>query len=225
MIHLLIVHEFKLMCNIIATVLEDEADIHVAGSATTLQDALDRIARGRIDIVLCSTRLPDDGALKLTRALLKDAPQVKIIALGLAEHKGHILEFIEAGVNGYVLRENSLEELIETIRAVQRGQAIVSPEIAAALIERITTLTQAYEQIGASLPEAVNLTERELQVLQLLNRGLSNREIADRLVIEVGTVKNHVHNILEKLGVSSREEAATLLALVERQIKNNPDES
>ncbi|MBN2385676.1 MAG: response regulator transcription factor [Anaerolineales bacterium] len=217
MINILVVHEYELMCHIISAVFDDEDDIHVAGSATDLKNAIRQIKRGNIDIVLVSTRLPDQGALKLTKKLLKEEPEVKIIALGISENKGHILQFVEAGVNGYVLHENSLDDLIETIHAVHADRAFVSPEIASALIERVSQLTQAFEQIGVNVPETIDLTNRELEVLELLNQDLSNKEIADRLVIEVGTVKNHVHNILGKLGVNTREDAAALQTLIENR--------
>jgi two-component system nitrate/nitrite response regulator NarL len=218
MINLVIVHEYELMCHIISVVLEDEADIYIAGTATNYTTAMELIQRGNIDIALVSTRLPDQEALKLTRRLLKEQPDVKIIAMGISENKEHILQFVEAGVNGYVLQENSLDDLIGTIRAVHADRAFVSPEIASALIERVSALTLAFERLGATVPQTIDLTDRELEVLKLLDQNLSNKEIAERLVIEVGTVKNHVHNILDKLGVSTREEAAALLTMIEKKL-------
>ena len=218
MINLVIVHEYELMCHIISVVLEDEADIYIAGTATNYTNAMELIQRGNIDIALVSTRLPDQEALKLTRRLLKEQPDVKIIAMGISENKEHILQFVEAGVNGYVLQENSLDDLIGTIRAVHADRAFVSPEIASALIERVSALTLAFERLGATVPQTIDLTDRELEVLKLLDQNLSNKEIAERLVIEVGTVKNHVHNILDKLGVSTREEAAALLTMIEKKL-------
>lgn len=217
MINILIVHEYRLMGHIIASVLEGGQDLHVAGVASTPRSAFEQVRTKVVDIVLVSARLPDQGALKLTRRLLKAGQAVKIIALGLSEEKRTILEYVEAGVDGYILRENSLEELITTIHAVQANQAIVSPEIASALIERIATLARAFEDIGLNLPEEANLTDREREVLELVNQGLTNRDIAERLVIEVGTVKTHVHSILEKLGVNTREEAGAWLSLMDQR--------
>jgi DNA-binding NarL/FixJ family response regulator len=221
MINILIVHEYELMCHIISAVLEDEADINIVGTATNQKNAMELIQRGYIDIILVSTRLPDQGALRLTRKLLKEKPDVKIIALGISENKERILQFVEAGVNGYVLQENSLDDLISTIRAVHTDRAFVSPEIASALIDRVSSLTLAFESIGASVPAAVDLTDRELEVLKLLDQNLSNKEIAERLVIEVGTVKNHVHSILGKLGASTREEASALLKMIEKKSESS----
>lgn len=221
MINVLIVHEYELMCNIISVVLDDEAGINIAGTTTNHRNALRMIGKGNIDIVLVSVRLPEQGALKLTRRLLKKKPEVKIIALGISDKKEHILEFIESGVNGYVLQENSLDDLVGTIRAVYRNRAYVSPEIASALINRISALSLAFEEFGAKVPESIELTGRELEILKLLDENLSNHEIADHLVIEVGTVKNHVHNILRKLGVSNRDEAAALLTIIQKKTETS----
>jgi DNA-binding NarL/FixJ family response regulator len=113
-----------------------------------------------------------------------------------------------------VLKNDSVDELLSRIRAAQRGRALVSPKIAAALMSRVTELAQLFADIESGINEAVDLTPREHEILELIGQDLTNQEIADLLVIEVGTVKNHVHSILQKLDVSSREGAASYLALI-----------
>ena len=212
MIRVLLVNEMRLVSNVIASVLEDESDIEVVGRAAPVDEAL-ALAK-ESDVVLVSTRLPDNGALKLTSAIAEADPSVKVLVLGLGESKERVLRYVEAGADGYVLKNDSVDDLLRHIRAAQRGKALVSPKIAAALMSRVTELAQLFADIESGINEAVDLTPREHEILELIGQGLTNQEIADRLVIEVGTVKNHVHSILQKLDVSSREDAASYLALI-----------
>ena len=215
-IHVLLVNEILLMCNIIASVLEDEEDMQVVGMVTSVEAALD-IAEN-CDVVLISTNLPEHGAIKLTRALVEKYAQVKVLLLGLAESESEILQYVEAGASGYILKDDTVELMLEHIRAAYNNTAFISPEIAAALIAKVNELAkhiQNYE--GASL--SFELTHRERQVLQLLSQNLTNQEIAEQLVIEVGTVKNHVHSILEKLKVSSRQDAAVYWSILQNKIE------
>jgi DNA-binding NarL/FixJ family response regulator len=138
-----------------------------------------------------------------------------VLALGLTEKRERVLRYVEAGAVGYILPDDSVEHMLDTIRAAKRGQANVSPEIATAMMERITELAQMFAQIDSSVVEEAELTPREVEVLELIAQEKSNQQIADQLVIEVGTVKNHVHNILDKLNVSSRGEAAAYLAFIQ----------
>jgi DNA-binding NarL/FixJ family response regulator len=213
-IRVFVVNQFPLMCEVIAAVLEDEPDIDVVDSATTVEDALQRASH--CDVMLVSTRLPANATLELTREVAESNLPAKILILGLAESELEILRYVEAGAAGYVLQDDSVEELLSNIRAVQSGQAIVSPEIAGALVARVAELAQLFDDAFA-IDTSADLTPREREVLQLVGQGLTNREIADRLVIEVGTVKNHVHSILDKLNVSSRRDAAAYLALMQNQ--------
>lgn len=204
------------MCNVIAAALEDEPDIQVAACVTSPEEALKFVQENPIDVALVSTRLPDQGALKLTGAISKMAPETKVLALGLTEEKKRILRYVEAGASGYVLKDDSLSDLIQTIYAAQEGKVFVSPKIAAAMVERLSDLAQMFSEIETSVIDSAGLTPRELEVLEQIGKGLTNQEIAEYLVIEVGTVKNHVHSILEKLNVSSRGEAAAYLAFIKK---------
>jgi len=213
MIRVLIVTEIQLIGHAIAAVLSKDPDMQVTGYVASVPDAL-RLAADS-DVALISPRLPDNGALKLTRTLTERFPSLKILALGLTESRSWVLEYVEAGADGYVTKDDTIEDLLRRIRAAHRDQAMVSPEIAAALMDRITRYAQLYDEVESGLYEEASLTPREREILELIGQGLTNQEIADRLVIEVGTVKNHVHSILSKLGVSSREDAAAYLALLD----------
>jgi DNA-binding NarL/FixJ family response regulator len=215
-INLLLVNETRLMGNIIAAALEGETDIYVLACVTNMDDAMKVVREKDVDVALVSTRLPDQGALKLTNAITEFTPSTKVLALGLTEERQHVLRYVEAGATGYVLKDASLEGLIETIRAAREGKVFVSPKIAAAIMERLSNLARLFSDVESSITDTTQLTSRELEVLKLISEGQTNQQIAEHLVIEVGTVKNHVHNILDKLHVSSRGEAAAYLAFIKK---------
>lgn len=216
LINILLVNEIRLIGNIIIAALEDEPDINVVGCVTSPEEALKIVQDKEVDVVLASTRLADQGALKLTSAITELEPATKVLALGLSEEKKRVLRYVEAGAAGYVLKDDSLDDLVSTVRAVQDGKMHVSPKIAAAMMERLSDLAQVFSDIDNSTADTAGLTSRESEVLKLIGDGLTNQEIAEKLVIEIGTVKNHVHNILEKLNVSSRGEAAAYLAFIDK---------
>ena len=215
-IHILLVNEILLMGNVIAAALEDEPDIIVVGRVTNIEDALKLVQEKDVDVALVSTRLPDQGALKLTSAITDLAPDTKVLALGLTEEKKRVLRYVEAGATGYVLKNDSLDDLIENVRAAVDDKVFVSPKIAAAMMERLSDLAQMFSDVENSVTDDAGLTPRELEVLELIGEGLTNQQISEQLVIEIGTVKNHVHSILEKLNVGSRGEAAAYLAFIKK---------
>src|SRR5438105_2355732 len=134
-IRVVVVDEVRLMGNVTASVLKNEADVSVLGCATAFDEALSLAAHG--DIVLLSSTLPNDDALRLTSGLIKTYPAVKVIVTGLSDSEAAILQYIEAGVSGYVLRDESVERMLATIRAVHAGEAVISPSVSAALMARL----------------------------------------------------------------------------------------
>lgn len=215
MIRVLVVHQTQLIGSIIANVLDEEPDIRVIGRTTDAEDALARLERTPCEMVLVAATLPDNGALEITEAVAEREYDAKVLVIGLPKSKNAILQYVAAGASGYVLQEVSTEELLQHVRAVHDDKALVSPDIAAALMEHINELAQISAQTDVDPSAYAELTPREREVLDLIGEDYSNREIAEQLVIEVGTVKNHVHNILKKLDVSSRHEAAAFLPFVE----------
>ena len=216
-IKVLLINDVRLIGNLFASVLEDEPDMEVLGYLSTLEDSVEYMKTQKADVVLVSVGLPDQGALKLTRIIMESAPDTKVLVVGLAEENQHdMLRYIEAGAAGYILKDSSLQELTDMIRLARQGEARVSTRMAGVMMERLFRLARMFSAVEHKVDGDVRLTSRELEVLQFIGEGLTNQEIAARLVVEVGTVKNHVHRILEKLHVSSRQEAASYLAFIKK---------
>jgi DNA-binding NarL/FixJ family response regulator len=156
---------------------------------------------GPVDIVLLD--IPSVG-IESVRAARTAMPEASVVGLGVGEDVGELITGIEAGLTGYVSREGSFDDLVRTIESVARGEMPCSPEIAGTLMRRVAALA------SAQLPDPVeaSLTRREREIVELIESGLSNKEIALRLGIELATVKKHVHHVLDKLQVSRRLDAA-----------------
>jgi two-component system NarL family response regulator len=216
LIKVLLVIEVQLIGNIFASVLQDEPEIKVAGCSTTLEEALKIVQEQQVDVALVSVGLPAQGALEFTHRIMDRMSTIKVLVLGLSEEKNDVLRYIEAGAAGYILKDSSLNELIEIVRLANRGEAYVSTRMAGVMMERLSNLARMFSAVENKIDADVRLTSRELEVLQFIGEGFTNQEIAARLFVEVGTVKNHVHSILEKLNVSNREEAASYLAFIRK---------
>lgn len=213
MIDVLVVNESQLMCSVIAFALRQEPDIHVVGCVTSVEQVLERpLTQG---VMLVNATLPDQGALKLTTKISKRFPDVHIVVTGLPESPSKIMQYVEAGAEGYVLNEVDLDDLLEKVRAAPEGKAYASPEMVSHLMSRVAELAELCVDKEGLSSAIQALTPREEEILALINQGLTNQEISEQLTIEVGTVKNHVHNILNKLGVASRQEAAELYQQVD----------
>ncbi len=220
-IKVLVASETQLVSNMLVSLLDDDPDIEVVSTASEVEEVLS--ARESYDMLLVSAGFPNNGAMKLVKALSASEEDKKIIVLGMTESKTQILRFIEAGADGYVLKEHSVEELIERIHVTAEDKAVVSPRVAEAIMDRLATLSDLFSEVEDVIRDPIDLTPREMEVLEHIGEGLTNREIANELHIELGTVKNHVHSILQKLDVDNREEAAAYLALINESEANNED--
>lgn len=212
MIRVLVVHKVRLTCDLMAAVLKDETTIDVVDFARCADEALAKLERGAYDVALVNINLPDNEALRITRTVARTKMAVKVLITGLVESKAAVLRCVEEGAAGYVLEEESLQDLVKKINAVYANQFVVAPQMAGAMIARLAELKRQVTTIRTlatadSFHEPTELTPREWEILGLIEQGLTNQQIADSLVIELGTVKNHVHNILRKLDVQSRKHA------------------
>lgn len=205
MIRVLVVEEVRTICEIIATVLRSESDLVVVGGATGIDEAVAHLSG--CDVAVVNACMTTYSSVRLVRGLRRLAPRVKIVVMGLARSQHAILQCVEAGVAGYVLKDSSLDDLLKSIRAADRNEPMMAPPLAATLVSYVAELV-GLDGSGDSDPcGPESLTRREREVLGLVQQGLTNQEIAAKLVIELGTVKNHVHNILRKLNVNSRRDA------------------
>jgi two-component system, NarL family, nitrate/nitrite response regulator NarL len=209
---LVVVSDIRLYRDGLAEVLGRRTGLDVVGVAASLPAAIGETRQRKPDIVLV------DMAAKPRPAAVRDfvlaVPDAKVVALALANAEEDVLDYAEAGIVGYVTRESSLDELVSAIESVARDEMVCSPRMTATLLRRVAELAASR---GLEPARAARLTGRELQIVRLIDDGLSNKEIARRLYIEVATVKNHVHNILEKLQVRRRAEAATKLRAATRE--------
>lgn len=203
-IRVLVVDDHALFRRGLQMVLEQEPDIDVVGEAGDGTEAVDRAAETMPDIVLMDVRMPRRGGIDACSAIKEIVPSAKIIMLTISDEEGDLYDAIKAGAMGYLLKEISIEEVASSIRAVYGGQSLISPSMASKLISEFASMRRGDER--ASVP-APRLTDRELEVLKLVAKGLANRDIGKQLYISENTVKNHIRNILEKLQLHSRIQA------------------
>jgi DNA-binding NarL/FixJ family response regulator len=204
-IRVLIVDDHALFRRGLMLVLESEEGIDVVGEAEDGDEAIARAEELAPDVVLMDVRMPTMSGIEATRRLAESLPTTRIIMLTVSDEEDDLYEAIKAGATGYLLKEISIEEVADAVRAVMQGQTLISPSMASKLIAEFANLSKLANQ-RSSVP-APRLTDRELDVLRLVAQGMTNREVADQLYIAENTVKNHVRNILEKLHLHSRMEA------------------
>jgi DNA-binding NarL/FixJ family response regulator len=202
----LLVTDVRLLREGLAQVLAGAPEVHVVGTAATRAEAVDAVERLVPRVVLLDTSVPH--CVEIGSALHASAPAVGIVAFASDPDESEQVTCVEAGITGFVPRDGGAQELIDAVIGVARGNAVCSPKVVARSFRRLASLAQAARVAGTP---AHAVSARELEIVGLIDRGLSNKEIAQRLDIGVATVKNHVHHILEKLQVGRRGEAAAFL--------------
>lgn len=200
-IRVLIVEDQTLMRQGLRTILELEPGLTVAGEAANGEEGVRQALALRPDVILMDVQMPGLNGVEATAAILQAWPEARIIILTTFDRDDYVFQGVRAGALGYLLKDTPAEQLVATIQRVHAGEAFIQPEIASrALRELMHPQAQPLEP----------LSEREREVLVLLAQGLSNREIAEKLVITEGTVKNHVSNVLAKLRAENRTQAADI---------------
>ena len=185
-----------------------EHDIDVVGEAGDGITATEQVLDLAPDVVLMDVRMPGLTGVEAAERIHAAQPDVRIVMLTGSENEEDLFASVRAGATGYLLKEISIEELTDAVRAAHRGNGAVAPSMVPKLLREFTSLSRRCGDDPSGAAERP-LTEREIEVLRLVARGMSNKEIATELVIAENTAKNHVRNILEKLRLRSRTEAAT----------------
>ena len=205
-IRVLVVDDHALFRRGLEMVLAQESDIEVVGEAGDAVAAVERAAALLPDVVLLDVRMPKGSGIEACVEIKEVAPSARIIMLTISDEEGDLYEAIKAGATGYLLKEISIDEVASAVRAVYDGQSLISPAMASKLLTEFALMAKRSSERTEQVPTP-RLTERELEVLKLVARGLNNRDIARELFISENTVKNHIRNILEKLQLHSRMEA------------------
>ncbi len=205
-LRVLIADDHELFRRGLRMVLDDETDIEVVAEAGDGREAVE-LAREQVpDVVVLDVRMPAVSGIEAARLIRGDQPGTRILMLTISDEEDDLFEAVKAGANGYLLKEISIDEIADAIRSVHAGQSLITPSMASKLLTEFAELVRREEPVPQDVP-APRLTPREMEVLQELAKGLSNRDIAQSLSIAENTVKNHVRNILEKLHLHSRMQA------------------
>lgn len=202
MISVLIVASIRLYREGLALLFSRRPEFRVIAPACGREEIGTQLTASLPDIVLLDLAIHDSGAI--VREVKRLAPDVPIVALGLSDSEQDVMSCIEAGVAGFVSREDSFDDLVRAIESAARGELQCTPQLAGSLLRRIAALASA----RPAHPSEERLTVRERQIVRLIEQNLTNKEIATHLGIEVATVKNHVHNLLEKLNLQRRSDVA-----------------
>ena len=204
-IRVLIVDDHALFRRGLEMVLDGESDIEVVGEASDGQEAIEQAEKTAPDVVLMDVRMPKRSGIEATREIKEMLPSARILMLTISDDEADLYEAIKAGASGYMLKEISIEEIGSAVRSVYQGQSLISPSMASKLLTEFATIVKRREE-RVQLP-GPRLTDRELEVLKLVAKGMNNRDIGTELFISENTVKNHVRNILDKLHLHSRMQA------------------
>ncbi len=198
MIKLMLVDDHAVLRDGLRNILELEDDIRVVGEAVSGDDALKNVPMCEPDVILMDINMPEKNGVEVTGILKKKYPSIKVLVLTMHKHDEYFMAAIREGADGYLLKDAPSEQVVEAIRTVARGESVIHPSMTKKLLN--------FHQQQQEQPKENVLTEREMEVLQCLVEGMSNKEIADRLFISDKTVKIHVSKIFKKFDVKSRSQ-------------------
>lgn len=205
-IRLLLIEDNKILRSGMAALLKPHVDIRIISVSGKSESTILQIHKLKPNVILIDLGLRSQNSLRMVETVKKEFPEAKLIVMDLVPVQADILQFIKAGANGFILKDASLDEFLHTIRAVSEGEKVLPEHMTESLFSQIIEF--AIKKGKVKVKEAVRMTKREKEIIELISDALTNKEIAVKLNISAFTVKSHVHNILEKLALHSRLEVA-----------------
>lgn len=205
-LRILLIEDNRILRDGIKAMINAQPDLKVVAASGGNHDTLLQARTTKPHVVLIDLSLRNENGLRVVAHLSKEMPQTKVIGMGLIPSQQDVVDFVQAGAAGFILKDATVEDVLETIRAVASGTKILPPLLTGSLFSHV--VSHALHTGSARLHDAVHMTKREREVVVLVAEGLSNKEIASRLNLSTFTVKSHIHNILEKMALHSRLEIA-----------------
>jgi DNA-binding NarL/FixJ family response regulator len=205
-IRVLLIEDNRILRQGITAMINKQRDVTVAGVSDGRENTLTKARAVKPHVVLMDLGLDSQNSLDVVQSVKREFPGIKIIGMGLAPTQSDILEFVQAGAEGFILKNATVEDVIKTIRAVAGGETVLPYAMTGSLFTQVTE--HALMKGKRNLRMAIRMTEREKEIIALIVEGMSNKQIAASLNIATFTVKSHVHNILEKLALHSRLQIA-----------------
>jgi DNA-binding NarL/FixJ family response regulator len=205
-IRLLLVEDNRLLRDGIVSMLKNLADINVIAVSGNGNDTISRLQQLKPDVVILDLGLQSQNSLTIVKIVKKNFPKAKVIIMDLIPVQGDITQYVKAGASGFILKDATLDEFLLTIRTVANGKNVLPPYLNDSLFSKI--IEHALKGGKKKLRDAVRMTKREREVIELIADGLSNKEIGQKLAVSTYTIKSHIHNVMEKLALHTRLEVA-----------------
>lgn len=203
---ILIIEDNRVLRDGITAMLNGQADMRVVATIGSGNNVLLKASQTKPHVILLDVSLKNLNELYVLESVRKNLPEVKVIGMGFVPSQSNIVEFVEAGASGFIMKDATIKEFLGTIRSVAQGVRVLPPSLTDSLFSHVVELSLKNRR--GTMTNAVRMTKREREIIALIADGLSNKHISDRLNIATFTVKSHVHNILEKLALHSRLQIA-----------------
>jgi len=205
-IKVLLIEDNRMLRDGIKALINAQPDLNVVAASGRGHDTLVQARSTKAQVVLMDLGVPNENGLSIVASLTRELPQAKVVGMGLIPSQRDIIEFVEAGASGFILKDATMDDVLGTIRSVARGLRVLPPPLTGSLFDHV--IEKALQRGRGTLPSSVRMTKREREIIVLIAEGMSNKEIAQRLSLSTYTVKSHVHNILEKMALHSRLQIA-----------------
>jgi len=205
-IKVLLIEDNRILRDGIKALVNAQPDLKIVAASEGKHETLREVRSLKAHVVLLDLGLQNENGLRLVRTLAREMPETKVIGMGLIPSQLDIIEIVEAGAAGFILKDASIGDFLETIRSVARGHKVLPPLLTGSLFNHVVQL--ALRQGKRNLSKGVRMTKREREIIVLIAEGMSNKDIAERLNLSTYTVKSHVHNVMEKLALHSRLQIA-----------------